>query len=178
MQWWRSCQKGSTVQKQWHALYDSHCSKIPACPPRSNTVIFLFVGSRSSSVNALVSSWCGNIGTTSKAASVAWENRMRGKTKCFNFYKGGDRRGNFLRIMRLIRMEKYQWSIGLMSFHVQLVWLSGPKTFKHFKLAVLMSNTLNMRIRWAKLIQRSTKVIHIVLMWKYVIRLVPYLFLF
>lgn len=87
MKWRRSCQRGSAVEKQWHALYGSHCSWNAACPPRSNTLIFLFVRSRSRSVNALVSSWCRDIGTTNIAASVAWEHRMRGKTKCLNCYK-------------------------------------------------------------------------------------------
>lgn len=127
MKWRRSSQKRSAVEKQWHTLCDSRCSWNSTSPPQSKTLIFLVVRSWSLSVYCLVSFWCRNSGTTNTAVSVARTDRMRGKTKCFNCYVGRDSRGNFLRNVQLIRMEKCQWSSGLGSFHVQLVWQSGPK---------------------------------------------------
>lgn len=83
------------VEKQWHALCDSHCSSNPRRPPSSNTLFPLFVRSWLPSPIGFVIFGAGTPGqpTWLRLLPKGERRKEEGKKKCFNCYKNPDSLG-------------------------------------------------------------------------------------
>lgn len=95
-----SCQKWSVVEKQWHALCDSHCSPNPRRPPCCNPLFLLFVRSWLPPPIGCVSFGPGTLRRPDQHGRASCqkdrEERKREWEKCFNCCKNLDSLGKFV----------------------------------------------------------------------------------
>lgn len=95
-----SCQKRSVVEKQWHALCDSHCSSNPRRPPSCNPLFLLFVRSWLAPPIGCVSFGAGTLRRPDQHGRASCqkdrEERKREWEKCFNCCKNLDSLGKFV----------------------------------------------------------------------------------
>lgn len=95
-----SCQKRSVVEKQWHALCDSHCSSNPRRPPCCNPLFLLFVRSWLPPPIGCVSFGPGTLRRPDQHGHASCqkdrEERKGEWEKCFNCCKNLDSLGKFV----------------------------------------------------------------------------------
>lgn len=93
-----SCQKRSVVEKQWHALCDSHCSSNPRRPPCCNPRFLLFVRSWLPPPIGCVSFGPGTLRRPDQhgCSPCQKDREEREWEKCFNCCKNLDSLGKFV----------------------------------------------------------------------------------